>query len=163
MEQVLTTPVLPSQLITGKVLPYLVIASVDAAFVLAVGRFVFGVPMEGSWWVLAAYSLIYLGIALALGLLISALASTQRVAMMTALVATLLPTFILSGFVFPHSSMPVILQWIGRIIPATYYLIILRAIMLKGRAWFPVEGGVMVGMGVLLMSLAVARFRTRLE
>ncbi len=163
MEQVLTTPLAPRQLVLGKVLPYLVIASVDAALVLAVGNLIFGVPMRGSWWLLAGYSLIYLLIALALGLLISAVTKTQRVAMMIALVTTLLPTLILSGFVFPLASMPLPLRMIGRIIPATYFLEVIRGIMLKGRMWFPVQGGVMLGMAVLLLGMAGRRFRTRLE
>jgi ABC-2 type transport system permease protein len=163
MEQVLTTPLLPRQLIVGKVAPYLVIACLDTILILFVGHTVFGVPMAGSWWVLALYSLIYLFIALALGLLISAVANTQRVAMMVALVATLLPTLILSGFIFPRASMPVALQAFGYLIPATYYVEVIRGIMLKGRAWFPFHGGVMMGMGAILMIMAVRRFGTRLE
>ncbi len=163
MEQVLTTPITPRQLVIGKVLPYLLIGSADGALVLLAGRFVFGVPMHGSWWVLAGYSLIYLLIALALGLLISAVAATQRVAMIMALMATLLPTMLLSGFIFPRASMPWPLQWIGQIIPATYYLEVIRGIMLKGRIWFPLEGGVMVGMALLLMAMAVKEFETTME
>jgi ABC-2 type transport system permease protein len=163
MEQILTTPVGPREIIVGKVLPYLVIAYLDAALVVGAGRIVFGVPMNGSWIALAAYSLLYLLVALSLGLLISSLARTQRVAMMAALTATLLPTLLLSGFVFPRSSMPVPLQWLGQIVPATYYLTVIRGIMLKGEAWFPVEGGVLAGMAVLILGAAAARFRTRLE
>lgn len=163
MEQVLTTPVGPGQLVLGKVGPYLLIASADAAFVLAVGHLVFGVPMAGSWAVLAVYSLVYLLIALSLGLLISALAGTQRVAMMLALVATLLPTLLLSGFIFPLASMPVPLRLVSRLIPATYYLGVIRSVMLTGRAWFPAEAGAMVAMALVLMGMAVRRFRTRLD
>jgi ABC-2 type transport system permease protein len=163
LEQVLTTPITPGQLIIGKVLPYMVIAALDSALVLLVGRFVFGVPMHGSWWALAGYSLIYLLIALALGLLISALAKTQQVAMMAALTVTFLPTLLLSGFVFAHSSMPLPLRLIGRIVPATYYLRVIREIMMKGKAWFPQEGAVMAGMAILLMAMAVKRFQSRLE
>jgi ABC-2 type transport system permease protein len=163
MEQVLTTPIAPRQLVIGKVLPYLLIASADAAFVLLVGRFVFGVPMNGSWEVLAGYSLVYLLIALALGLLISAVATTQRVAMIMALMATLLPTLLLSGFIFPRASMPTVLQWVGQVVPATYYLEVIRGIMLKGRAWFPFEGGIMAGMALFLLLMAVKRFGTTME
>jgi ABC-2 type transport system permease protein len=141
----------------------MVIAALDSALVLLVGRFVFGVPMHGSWWALAGYSLIYLLIALALGLLISALAKTQQVAMMAALTVTFLPTLLLSGFVFAHSSMPLPLRLIGRIVPATYYLRVIREIMMKGKAWFPQEGAVMAGMAILLMAMAVKRFQSRLE
>ncbi|MFH1143644.1 MAG: ABC transporter permease, partial [Candidatus Eisenbacteria bacterium] len=163
LEQVLATPVRPVQLVLGKVVPYLFIAAADAVLVLAVGRIVFHVPMRGSWWALAGYSFVYLSIALGLGLLISTLARTQRVAMTMALVATMLPTIILSGFVFPLASMPSALQAIGHLIPATYYLPVIRGIMLTGRAWYPIEGGVMTGMAVLVLALAVRRFGTRIE
>ncbi|MFH1679293.1 MAG: ABC transporter permease, partial [Candidatus Eisenbacteria bacterium] len=163
MEQILTTPVGPREIIIGKVLPYLVIAYLDAALVVGAGRIIFKVPMNGSWWALAGYSFLYLLVALSLGLFISSLARTQRVAMMAALTATLLPTLLLSGFVFPRASMPAPLRWIGQIVPATYYLVVIRGVMLKGRAWFPLEGAVMAGMAVLILRASVARFRTRLE
>ena len=163
MEQVLATPVTPSQVVIGKVIPYVVIGSVDAALALALGRLVFAVPMCGSWWVLAGYSLLYLIIALALGLLISAVSGTQRVAMLGAQVATFMPTVVLSGFVFAHSSMPPALRALSKIVPATYYLRIIRGIMLKGQAWFPLEFGVMLFMAVFFMGMAIARLRVTLE
>ena len=83
--------------------------------------------------------------------------------MMVALVTTLLPTLILSGFVFPRASMPLALRMISLIIPATYYLEVIRGIMLKGEAWFPLQGGVMLGMAAVLMAMAGRRFGTRLE
>lgn len=163
MEQVLTTPVRPVQLIVGKVIPYLFIGIADAALVLGVGRLVFDVPMQGSWFVLSAYSFVYLLIALSFGLLISALVHTQRVAMMMALVATMLPTILLSGFIFPLASMPAPLQALGHIIPATYYLRVVRSLMLTGRVWFPLEAAVMGGMAVAFLAIAIRRFSTRLE
>jgi ABC-2 type transport system permease protein len=163
LEQILTAPVASRQVMVGKVLPYLVIAAVDAALVLIIGRIVFHVPMEGSWLVLTAYSLEYLMIALAFGLLISAIAKTQQIAMMMALLATLLPSLILSGFLFAIESMPVALRVIAHIIPATYYLRVIRGVMLAGRTWFPLEGGLMLLMAVGLMALAVRRFKSRLE
>ncbi len=163
LEQILTTPVHPGQVIAGKVVPYLVIASLDAALVLIIGRLVFGVPMAGSWFVLAAYSLLYLGIALALGLLISAITSSQQVAMSLALTVTMLPTLMLSGFIFPIASMPLPLRVFSHAIPATYYLEVIRGVMLKGEAWFPFQAGVMALMFIALMGLAVRRFKARLE
>lgn len=163
MEQVLTTPVTPAQLVLGKVVPYFLIGIADAVLVLAVGRIVFEVPMRGSWWVLGGYSLIYLLVALGLGLAISSIARTQRVAMTVALVATMLPTIILSGFVFPIASMPAPLRVLSHIIPATYYLPVIRSIMLTGRGWFPFEGGVLAAMAVLVLTVAIRRFGTRME
>ncbi len=163
MEQILTTPVAAREVIIGKVLPYMFLGSLDAALVLIVGKFVFNVPMEGNWFVLAGYSLIYVGIALSLGLMISAVSKTQQVAMMLAIVATLLPTVILGGFIFDHSSMPWWLQAISKIVPATYYIIIIRGVMLAGESWFPLEGGIMLAMMVLILTAAVKRFKSRLE
>lgn len=163
MEQILTTPIAARDVIIGKLLPYLLLGAIDAALILLAGKFLFHVPMEGSWLALAAYSLVYLVIALALGLLISTLVETQQVAMMVALIMTLLPTMLLSGFIFAHSSMPLVLQWVGKIIPATYYLKVIRGIMLIGRTWFPLEGGVMMAMAIGLLALAMKRFKSRLE
>ncbi|MBU1638281.1 ABC transporter permease [bacterium] len=163
LEQVLTTPVRASQVIIGKVLPYLLIAVIDAALILIVGLLLFNVRMAGSWWVLAGYSIIFVTIALSLGLLISTAARTQQVAMMYALLITVLPTIILSGFIFPVSSMPPLLQAFGHIIPAYYYQTVIRGIMLKGVSWFPFEGGVMLVMAVLLIVAASKRFRMRIE
>jgi len=163
MEQILTTPVVAREVIIGKLLPYLVLGAIDASLILIMGKILFQVPMEGSWLALAGYSLLYLIIALALGLLVSTAVQTQQVAMMLAMILTLLPTLLLSGFIFSQSSMPLILQWIGRLIPATYYLRVIRGVMLVGRSWFPLEGGVMLAMAVGLMGLAVRRFKVRLE
>lgn len=163
MEQILTTPVKPREVIIGKVIPYLVIACIDAALVLATGTLLFGVPMVGNWLVLTGYSLIYLMIALGLGLMISTVAKTQQVAMMLALVITLLPTLMLSGFVFAIPSMPKFLQWVSHIVPATYYLKVIRSVMLVGESWFPKEGGIMLGMMIFFLAAATKRFKDRLE
>ncbi|MBZ0265737.1 ABC transporter permease [bacterium] len=163
LEQILTTPVLARNVMIGKVMPYMLISAFDAALVLIVGYFVFKVPMAGSWLVLAGYSTMYLLIALSFGLLISSVSKTQQVAMMMALLATLLPTLLLSGFIFSVDSMPLWLQVVCHANPAFYYLKILRGIMLSGHAWYPLEGGIMLGMAIFLMTLAVARFRDRLE
>ncbi len=163
LEQVLTTPVSAGQVIIGKLVPYIALGALDAALILVVGRLLFQVPMRGSVIALAAYSLLYVLISLALGLLISALVKTQRVAMMMALTLTMLPAMILSGFIFPLRSMPWPLQVIAHLIPATYFLPIIRGIMLVGRNWYPLEGGVMLAMAVGLLVLATRRFGTRLE
>lgn len=163
LEQILTTPVAPAQVIVGKLLPYMVIGGVDAALVLAVGRWVFGVPMEGSVWVLSAYTFLFIVIALGLGLLVSAVARTQRVAMMVALVATYLPSLLLSGFIFEHSSMPLPLRVLGEVIPATHYIRIMHGIMLKGQNWFPVEGAILVVMAVVLLVASMRRFQETLD
>jgi ABC-2 type transport system permease protein len=163
LEQILTTPVTPAQVVVGKLLPYVVVGAVDAALVLGVGRVVFGVPMVGSWAALAAYSLLFVLIALALGLLVSSVAATQRVAMFAALMATFLPTMLLSGFIFAHASMPVPLRILGQLIPATHYLQVVRGIMLKGELWFPRQLAIMGAMLVVLILGSTRRFRETLE
>ena len=163
LEQILTTPIKPAHVLIGKVIPYMVIAAFDAFLVLLLGRVVFHVQMAGSWWILAGYSLVYLFISLALGLLISTVSKTQQIAMTIALVATLLPTMLLSGFLFPISGMPLFLQWFAHIIPATYYLKVIRGIMLSGRAWFPFDLGVMLLMAAFLVMFSVKKFRSRLD
>ncbi|MBU0508347.1 ABC transporter permease [bacterium] len=163
LEQMLTTPVRAGQVIVGKIIPYMTIGALDTALVFVVGTVVFGVPMAGSWFVLAGYSLVYLLVSLGIGLLISAAMPTQQLAMMIALVGTLLPTMMLSGFVFPIPSMPVVLQGVSHIIPATYYLEIVRGVMLRGEAWFPQQLAVLTGMAVFLLVAASRRFRLRLE
>jgi len=163
MEQMLTTPVRAWEVIIGKVVPYMSVGALDAALVLLMGRVVFGVPMAGSWWVLAGYSLLYVAIALSLGLLISAVTRTQRMAMVAALMGTLLPTIMLSGFIFPVSSMPWPLQAISHVIPARYYIEILRGIMLRGELWFPKQLAIMFVMAAGLLFVAVKRFQSRLD
>jgi ABC-2 type transport system permease protein len=163
LEQVLTTPVSRPQVIVGKLAPYSLIGALDAAIVVNVGKTVFDVPMEGHWWVLAAYSLLFVLVALALGLMISAVARTQRVAMTMALLTTFLPTLLLSGFIFDHSSMPALLRWIGQIVPATHYLRIVYGVMLKGQSWFPREAAVLLAMFLGLMAISTRRFRTTME
>lgn len=163
LEQVLTTPVSAAQVVVGKVLPYMVIGVLDAALVLAMGRHAFGVPMNGSWIVLSGYSFIYLAIALSFGLLISTMSKTQQVAMMLAQIVTVIPTMVLSGFVFPVSSMPKLLQVLAHVFPAYYYQIVIRGVMMKGEHWYPFEGGIMLAMAVLLLIITAKRFHMRLD
>ena len=163
LEQVLTTPVTPLQVILGKVIPYTVLGAVDAALILLTGRLVFGVPMAGSWWVLAAYCLLFVFIALSVGLLISSRAGSLRVAMMSAIIVTMLPTMILSGFVFPLSSMPTALRMLCRLLPPTHFLVIIRGVMLKGRLWYPLETAALAAAGIILITAAVRSFHEDLE
>jgi ABC-2 type transport system permease protein len=163
LEQVLTTPVTRGQVVVGKLLPYSVIGALDAALIVTVGKIVFDVPMEGHWWALASYSLLFVFVALALGLMISAVAGTQRVAMIMALLITFLPTLLLSGFIFDHSSMPAVLRWLAQVIPATHYLQIVYGIMLKGATWFPRQTVVLLVMFVALMAASTRSFRTTME
>ncbi|PIP39163.1 MAG: ABC transporter [Desulfobacterales bacterium CG23_combo_of_CG06-09_8_20_14_all_51_8] len=165
MEQILVSPIKPYEVVLGKAIPYLILAFVIAVFILIFGRLWFEVPMLGSWSTLLLFCVFYVFTALAIGMLISTLVATQQVAMMLSLVGTLLPSVMLSGFVFPVASMPLPLQVVSKIIPATHFLVIIRGIMLKGNG--PMELWpsflAMTGVGVFFISLAVKRFRMKLK
>jgi ABC-2 type transport system permease protein len=138
MEQLSVSPVSPLELVLGKTIPYTVISSVITIGVLFISRLLFGLVIRGSLLFLFGASLLFLLGGLGLGLLISTVAGTQQVAFLISVIATLLPCFVLSGFVFPIRNMPVVLQAVTYLLPARYYLTVLRGIMLKG-----------VGIGIL--------------
>jgi ABC-2 type transport system permease protein len=132
MEQVRMAPLDPASFILGKTLPYLVLSFLSAVLIIIVSMILFELPMRGSWWALSFAILLFLVGAQAQGLLISSVAPTQQVAFQLALLSSFLPTFILSGFIFPISSMPAVIQAITHLIPARYFLVALRGIVLKG-------------------------------
>jgi ABC-2 type transport system permease protein len=132
MEQVRMSPIGPVAYVVGKTVPYFCISIASSMGIVALAMLLFGLPMRGSWaMLLVAVSLFLVG-ALAFGLLISTLAETQQVAFQIALLTSYLPTLMLSGFIFPITSMPVFLQVITHIVPARYFLVALRGIVLKG-------------------------------
>jgi ABC-2 type transport system permease protein len=132
MEQVRMAPISPLPYIIGKTLPYLAISFVSALLIIFTAMLLFELPMRGSWWLLCAAIGLFLVGAQAQGLLISTIAQTQQVAFQVALLSSLLPTMILSGFIFPISSMPAAVQAITHIVPARYFIVALRSIVLKG-------------------------------
>ncbi len=131
-EKLIITPIKSYELVIGKILPFAILSFADVIFCLIVGRFWFKVPMRGSIALLLSLSSMFLFSTVGLGLLISTIAKTQRVAMMVAMLASMMPTFLLSGFVFPIESMPRFVQLVTYLIPARYYLVIMRGILLKG-------------------------------
>jgi len=132
MEQLISTPVGALEIQIGKLVPYFVIGMADTAVCAVMGVVWFGVPFRGSWPILFASSALFLLVVLSLGYWMSVIAKSQLAASQFALVATFLPTFLLSGFLFPIDQMPVVVQWITRVLPARYYITILRNIFLKG-------------------------------
>jgi len=132
MEQVRMAPISPLPYIIGKTLPYLAISFVSALMIIFSAMLLFELPMRGSWWLLCGSIGLFLVGAQAQGLLISTIAQTQQVAFQVALLSSLLPTMILSGFIFPISSMPAVVQAITHIVPARYFIVALRSIVLKG-------------------------------
>lgn len=165
MEQMLVSPVRPHQIVLGKVLPYMSLAFADATLILLVGLVVFGVPFRGSVLLLLLLTTLYVFAALSLGLMISTLARTQQVAMMVAQTTTILPTIMLSGLIFPIASMPKLLQLVTYLVPARYYLLIVRGILLKGSSVTQlVEPTVfLAGVSLLMVMVSVRRFKMNLE
>ena len=165
MEQILVSPVKPLEIIIGKVLPYIFLALLDGLLILILGKILYDIPIEGNHFLLLLFSLIYILTALSFGLMISTLVKTQQVAMMIAIAATLLPTIMLSGFIFPIQSMPIVLQYISYIVPAKYYIIIIRGILLKGNTLIQLlpQAIFLTIMSLVLLRRAIGRFRTNLE
>ena len=165
MEQLIATPMKGSELILGKLIPYFCIGIIDLSLSVLVGRCVFAVPLRGELWLLLAMSLVFLFGAMSLGMLISIVGRSQFVASQFALVATLLPAFLLSGFVFPIGNMPPFLQLFTHIIPARYFVTILRGIYLKGVGLRVLWGEALflAVFGCLVWLLAIRKFRKRIE
>ena len=132
MEQVRMSPVGPSLYIVGKTVPFLIVSLGSSMAIVGASMLLFELPMRGSWVLLLGSVSLFLVGALALGVLISTVADSQQVAFQIAALASLLPTLILSGFIFPISSMPPVLQAITYAVPARYFLVVLRGVMLKG-------------------------------
>lgn len=164
MEQLLVAPVRARDILLGKIVPYIVIAFIDGMLVLLFAKLTFGVPFTGSALTLALFTVVYVSAALAIGILISSIVATQQVAMMLALVTTMLPSVMLSGFIFAIKNMPLPLQVISHLIPARYYIYATRAVLLKGAdltVLMPQLGGI-VAIMVVLMFVAVKKFKTRI-
>ena len=132
MEQIRMAPIGPVTYILGKTIPYLVLSLISAMLIIVVAMALFDLPMRGSWLMLGAAITLFLVGAQAQGLVISSIAPNQQVAFQVALLSSLLPTFILSGFIFPIASMPEAIQVVTYVIPARYFIVALRAIILKG-------------------------------
>ena len=164
LEILFVSPLRPIQIIVGKVVPYLVLAFVNAISTLAIAWVVFRVPFRGSMTLLLVASLVYVLVALSIGVFISVRMPDQRTAMMATLLGLLFPTLILSGFVFPIASLPVWLQPLSKIVPATYYIVIARGVMLKGAGlnvlWQ--ELIVLAGMAAVLIVVSARSLRDRL-
>jgi ABC-2 type transport system permease protein len=163
-ELLLVSPLHPWQIILGKVLPYLVLAMANVLSILLAARVIFGVPFRGSATLLIASSMLFALVGLALGVLIAAVTSSQLAAMLAALAGTMLPNTLLSGLIFPIASMPLPLQVLSNIVPARWFIAIVRGIMLKGVGvsllWQ--ELAVLAGMLVVLLTVAIRKTSVRL-
>ena len=164
MELLLVSPLRPSQIIIGKVFPYVFLSFVDACIILGLGNAVFGVPIQGSVALLLLESFLYITMALSLGILISSITSSQQVAMLLSLVALMLPTILLSGFIFPVENMPWVLQVLCYAMPPKYYITIIKSIMLQGNGIEYVwrETLILAGFTAVFLAISIKKFNVRL-
>ena len=165
LEQLIVTPLRPMELILGKLLPFVVVGFAEVAVAVPLMVLVFGVPFRGGVRFLFAVSGLYLLTTLGLGLLVSTLVKTQQQAMLASTFFVMMPFMMLSGFAFPVENMPPAIQVVTDAIPLKYYLILVRGVFLKGTGWASLwrETLILAGFGVLILGLAVARFRKRLD
>ena len=165
MEILLVSPLKPFQVIVGKVVPYIFLSVINAIVIIVLSIFIFKMPVQGSLFLLGIESVLFIITSLALGILISTISHTQQTAMMISLMGLMLPVILLSGFIFPISSMPWILQVISNIIPAKWFIIIIKGIMLKGVGigfiWR--ETLILLGMTLFFIVLSTKKYKIRLE
>jgi ABC-2 type transport system permease protein len=163
-EALAASPLRPSEILLGKLLPYIVIGLLDVVITICTGALVFDVYVAGSVELLLACAVVFLVCALAVGLLISTIARTQQLAMVVAIVSTMLPSILLSGFVFPIRNMPFVLKAISSVIPATHFLVVARAVYLKGVGlaviWRPLA--VLTGIAAAILTVSIVRFRKQI-
>ena len=165
MEALLVSPLRPVQIIAGKVTPYILLSFINAVIIILMGYFIFQLPIRGSIILLFAETILFITLALTLGIMISTISNSQVVAMFIAAFALLLPTLLLSGFIFPIENMPDILQWLCRIMPPTYFIKIIKSVMLKGTGIAEIwkETVILFGMLVFFLGVSAARFKIRLQ
>ncbi len=165
MELLLASPLKPREIILGKVTPYLLLSFTNAMTIILLGFLVFDVPVVGSLWLLMLECMLFITLALSLGVLISTTAKTQQMAMFMSLLGLMLPTILLSGFIFPIENMPKVLQWFSALMPPRWFIVIVKNIMLKGTgfAFIWKETLILVGMTLFFILAAVKRFKIRLN
>jgi ABC-2 type transport system permease protein len=165
MEILLVSPMRPIQIILGKVLPYVLLAFINALIILLLSYFVLGMPVKGSLLLLLAESLLFIIMALSLGIFISTVSNSQQMAMMLSMFALMLPTILLSGFIFPIENMPLPLQVLSNIMPPRWFIIIVKSIMIKGLGFQYIwkETLIIAGMALFFIALSIKKFKIRLE
>jgi ABC-2 type transport system permease protein len=165
MEVLLVSPLKPFMIIVAKAVPFMVLSLVNVAIILLLSVYALNVPIMGSTTLLVFESFLFIIASLALGMVISTLANTQQTAMMMSIVILMVPTMMLSGYIYPIENMPIILQWVSHIVPAKWYVNIVKAIMIKGLGIESVikENIILLGFIVLLTAITVYRFKIRLE
>jgi ABC-2 type transport system permease protein len=165
MEQIFVSPIHPIEIVIGKIAPYVLLALLDGLGILLFSRLIFSVPFRGNGLLLLMLSAVFVYASLSIGLLISTRVKTQQAAMMFSMLITILPSILLSGFIYPIASLPIVLRAISYIIPAKYFLIIDRGIILKGMGFSHLyeQTLFLFIFGTLLLSVSIKNFKTHLE
>jgi ABC-2 type transport system permease protein len=165
MEVLLVSPLKPIQIILGKVMPYFILSIVNVILILILSWLVFGLPVKGSIILLLAESMLYILMSLTLGILISTVSSTMQQAIFISLIGLMLPTILLSGFIFPIENMPKIYDYVSMILPPRYFIVIIKNIMIKGTGILFVwkETLILIVMTLVFIGLSVKKFKIRLE
>ncbi len=164
MEVLLASPVRPFYIILAKTVPYLALSAVNIMSILLLSVFVLHVPVNGSLWLLSLVSLIFVFVSLSLGVLISTVVKTQVAAMLASGMVLMMPVMLLSGMIFPIESMPRLLQWLSTIIPARWYILAVRKVMIEGlSAGFLIkEMVILMAMGTFFITVSLKKFKIRL-
>jgi ABC-2 type transport system permease protein len=164
MENLLSMPITPVEIMLGKIIPYIIVGFVQAAMIIGIGVLLFGVPILGNLFVLAGLSALFIATNLSIGYTFSTVAQNQLQAMQMSIMF-FLPNILLSGFLFPFAGMPTWAQWVGEALPLTHYLRIVRAVMLKGSSLGDLhyDAAAMFVLMLVAMTIAVTRFRRTLD
>jgi len=164
MEVLLVSPLKPWIIIISKVIPYFIISLINVITILLISVLVFGIPIHGSIMLLSFVTILYIICALTLGILISTVTNSQQAAMIISLIGLMLPVVMLSGYAFPIANMPLILQVISNLIPAKWYIIMVKDVMIKGLGLFDIwkEMLIIIGMTTFFLLVSIKRFKIRL-
>lgn len=165
MEALLVSPIRPVMIVIAKMIPYFLLTCIDLLLILVVAKFALGVPLSGSMTALFVTSLVYIILSLALGLLVSTLVETQMAALLISGMVFMMPVIMLSGMIFPIENMPVPLQWLSCIVPARWYIPVMRKIMVEGLdfSYILTELSVLSAMAVAFTVISIKRFKNRLQ
>lgn len=165
MEILLVSPIRPIMIVISKMIPYFLLSVIDLALVLLISKYALDVPLSGSMPALIVTSLVYILLALALGLFVSTLVDTQMAALLISGMVFLVPVLMLSGMMFPIENMPKFFQWLSNIIPAKWFIPAMRKVMVQGLGWHYIAGelAILSAMTVALIAISVKRFKIRLQ
>jgi ABC-2 type transport system permease protein len=165
MEILLVSPIRPVMIVIAKMIPYFLLSCIDLALILLISKYALGLPLSGSLAALIATSLVYVILALSLGLFVSTMVDTQMAALLVSGMVFIIPVIMLSGMIFPTENMPAVLQWVSNIVPARWYIPAMRKIMVEGLGFNHIwpELFVLSMMALLLITVSVKRFKIRLS